>query len=331
MEPSVGRQSVSRGGCRAAAELINRGHASDHPLRGDPPRDRRAPEGAAGCVRAPLSWRVGDPPARAHRLRRRAPVQERHHEEARRPRAQGALAIRADRHHLRGGDRDRSRRRRGRLRAGPGEAEARSGGGLPHRFRGRLRNPRRRRGGRPRRPGRSGMRQGAEDRHAQSLHRDPDQVAERRARGESAAHARHLPDESGQQAPARLLRHAAEDHRAGASVGVGCRLRGAGAEARAFQGRAQGRVHGRDHTVDPRSRRHLHAAEAPRCGPRAHDGGPLRDLRLHGVLRHHGGISGHAPPGLRLRQAHDEGRLRGHRHVSFGWSDHDHAGRAPQG
>ena len=54
----------------------------------------------------------------------------------------------------------------------------------------------------------------------------------------------------------------------------------------------------------------------------------LRDLRLHGELQHHRGAPAHAPPGVRLRQAHDAGRVRADRRVALRRRDEHHAGRA---
>ena len=103
-------------------------------------------------VRPALSRRVAAAPAGAHGLRRRAPVQVRHGRASsarsrcarststRRRRRRSRAAIGLDRRAR--GDDLRARRR---------EARARAGRGLPHRLRGRLRQPPRRRGGRPRR------------------------------------------------------------------------------------------------------------------------------------------------------------------------------------
>ena len=54
------------------------------------------------------------------------------------------------------------------------------------------------------------------------------------------------------------------------------------------------------------------------AGARPVRGRPLRHLRLHGRLQHHGGAPVDDAPGLRLRQAHDAGRLRGHGALAVG-------------
>ena len=57
---------------------------------------------------------------------------------------------------------------------------------------------------------------------------------------------------------------------------------------------------------------------------------PLRsrafwDLRLHGKLQHHRCTSAHEASRLRLRQTHDAGLIRRHRHLAFRWRDKHHA------
>ena len=74
----------------------------------------------------------------------------------------------------------------------------------------------------------------------------------------------------------------------------------------------------------------LRALVARRRRPRPRR--PFRHLRLHRALRHHRGVAAHAPPGLRLREAHDAGRARADRRVALGRRHQRDAGRAaPRG
>ena len=109
------------------------------------------------------------------------------------------------------------------------QADARAGRGLPHRLRGRLRQPARRRGGRPRARRRRRGRGRPDGRHAAAVHRHPHQAAQRGAQAAQPAHARSVPDRAARatrrRAAAELRRHAAEDHRARAGRGAGVGLR----------------------------------------------------------------------------------------------------------
>ena len=87
--------------------------------------------------------------------------------------------------------------------------------------------------------------------------------------------------------------------------------------------------------IDPRRRRRLGAAarwSPPRAGrcAAAHFG----TYDYTAALRHHRRAPAHAPPGLRLRQAHDAGGARRHRRLALRRRDQRHAGagaRAPAG
>ena len=216
----------------------------------------------------------------------------------------------------------RSRRLAGddRLRARPAQARTRAGRGLPHRLRGRLRQPPRRRGGR----------------HAVAAAREVARGHGATARcRRSSASASSRSARSGRRAALRTL-----DIFLDTLLGeTGGRLpdnfvvtlpKVTVAEqprtlVRLFEilerrhglarGHAAARADDRDDAGDLRRRRPIAAARLPRRvrGPLRRRA--LRHLRLHRVLQHHRGAPGDGSPGVRLRQGHDAARLRRHRHL----------------
>ena len=195
------------------------------------------------------------------------------------------------------------------------QADARAGRGLPHRFRGWLRQPPRRRG-RPLRASAAG--ETAARRclaTAAGRHRHPHQAAQRRAESAQPAHPRSVRQHRCSNTPAGTLpaglrRHAAEDHRARAGRRAGLGLRRARARSSAGRGFVEDRADGRDHPVDLRRRWHHRAAAPGRRRRRTHRRRPLRHLRLHGGGGDYRRASAHDASGLRLREERDAGRAR---------------------
>ena len=180
-----------------------------------------------------------------------------------------------------------------------GEAASRAGRGFPHRFRGRLRQPTRRRRRRPRGvrgPGSCGCRG---RRHAPSVHRHPDQAAVEGALHPEPPHPRPVRHHPGARrvegAPGEFRRHHPEDHagRPGDRGRPG--LFSARAAASPETGGDPPRADDRDSAVDHRARRVFCAARPDRGRRGAGHRRPLRHLRLHRPLRHYRGLAAHAP------------------------------------
>ncbi len=215
------------------------------PRRGQGP-PRRARRGQPR-LHAGLPGRPRGAAAGAHRLRRRAAVQGRDDVAARRASlartmdgygnspaelARG-VGFTTDQAGLAGHDGPRAR---------PPQARTRAGRGLPHRLRGRLRRPPRRRGGRHRdHRGPRGRARHAR-RPAAAVPRHPHQVDGRGVEGAQRAHARDLPRHAARRdrrpAARQLRRHAAQGHRRRAAADAGAAVRDPRAPPRPGRGHA---------------------------------------------------------------------------------------------
>ena len=212
------------------------------------------------------------------------------------------------------------------------EADARAGRGLPHRLRGRLRQPARRAKrtstpGRPPRGGGAALKAGTLPPFIGIRIKPLSEELKRRSLRTLDLFLTTLLDADRRHAAAELRRHAAEDHGARAGDGAGVGVRRLRVLARHRRPALQVRDDDRDDAVDLRGRRQRRAAAPRRRGRRAHRRRALRDLRLHRGLRHHRRAPAHAAPGVRLREERDAGGARRHRRLALRRRDQRHAGR----